>query len=186
MMPRPIDPSRDLLLRWLALLAYEARAALRASVRRHRRAQGGSPMLRSIGPTRATHRFGTSVEPLPKPRRDRLADQWVWDALSASGSLWFCWRVPRIIGLTKRSSLHNRPVALRHAASSGWSCRSRIAMNASRTPSNRMGAGRWGRLVLRSALASGRVGRVARGGFRRRRPPKHGAQGRLAQRLAQR
>ena len=36
MMPRPIDPSRDLLLRWLALLAYEARAALRASVRRHR------------------------------------------------------------------------------------------------------------------------------------------------------
>ena len=31
----------------------EPTAALRASVRRHRRAQGGSPMLRSIRPTRA-------------------------------------------------------------------------------------------------------------------------------------
>ena len=37
-------------------LANELRAALRASVRRHRRAQGGSPMLRSIRPKRATSR----------------------------------------------------------------------------------------------------------------------------------
>ena len=62
-MPRPIDPSRDLLLRWLALLAYEAGAALRASVRRHRRAQRGSPMLRSIRPTRARRPFDASVDP---------------------------------------------------------------------------------------------------------------------------
>ena len=37
-------------------LSYESRATLRASVRRHRRAQGGSPMLRSITPKRASYR----------------------------------------------------------------------------------------------------------------------------------
>jgi len=35
---------------------------LRASVRRHRRAQGGSPMLRSIRPTRATTSLAASVD----------------------------------------------------------------------------------------------------------------------------
>jgi hypothetical protein len=37
---------------------HELTAALRASVRRHRRAQGGSPMLRSIRPTRAVPKPG--------------------------------------------------------------------------------------------------------------------------------
>jgi len=33
-----------------------------ASVRRHRRAQGGSPMLRSIRPTRASRPYDASVD----------------------------------------------------------------------------------------------------------------------------
>ena len=39
-------------------------AALRASVRRHRRAQGGSPMLRSMTPKRATTSLAASVDPI--------------------------------------------------------------------------------------------------------------------------
>jgi len=43
--------------------AFVRRLALRASVRRHRRAQEGSPMLRSIRPTRATTSLAASVDP---------------------------------------------------------------------------------------------------------------------------
>src|SRR5262245_28072485 len=46
-----------------------------ASVRRRRRAQGGSPTLRSIRPKRATRWLGTSVEPsLLKRGRHRPGD----------------------------------------------------------------------------------------------------------------
>jgi hypothetical protein len=48
---------------------------LRASVRRHRRAQGGSPMLRSIRPTRARRPSDASVDPTraaPKRRESSV------------------------------------------------------------------------------------------------------------------
>jgi hypothetical protein len=40
-------------------------------------------------------------------------DQVVLGCLERVGIPLVCWRVPRIIGLPKRSSLHDRPVALR-------------------------------------------------------------------------
>src|SRR5215468_1398882 len=54
------------------------RAVLRASVRRHRRAQGGSPILRSIRPTRATP---TPVFETDRPLNDnnRTSSLLRWD-----------------------------------------------------------------------------------------------------------
>ena len=135
---------------------------------------------------RATRHLGTVVEPLlVKPRRNQTGDPVLPGCLERAGALRVCGRVPGIIGLSKLQSFDDRPMALRRTAPPGWSSRSRIAMNVSRTHSDRMGAVRCGGPVRRPSSVSGRVVQVARGGFRRLCPPQHGTQGRLAQRRAQ-
>ena len=79
--------------------------------------------MASVDQTEArTRRLGTGVEPLLlKPRRDEPGDQVVPGCLERAGALWFCRRIPRIIGLPELSSFHDRPMTSRPTAPPGRS-----------------------------------------------------------------
>jgi hypothetical protein len=89
-----------------------------------------------------------------KARLDQLGDVELLGFLSVYAPLFFCWRISRNIWFPGLSSFQYRPIELRQTAPKGLWFRSRISRNASRIHSDRIGAVRCGRPVLRPSLVS--------------------------------